>query len=155
MENSDLKQNVSGESPELKLTNESLSYLNETRKWTMFFSVLGFIGIGLLVLFAFIMLIIGIAGGNWIGGYNSSFFTFFSAFYIILGALYFIPVLYLLRFSNFMKSAVEQKSQENLSAAFMNLKSHYRFLGIFTIVMFGVYIIGGIVFAIVGLASIF
>jgi uncharacterized oligopeptide transporter (OPT) family protein len=44
--------NPTQEIPKLYLNDQSLIYLNETRKWGTFLSILGFIGIGLMVLLA-------------------------------------------------------------------------------------------------------
>ena len=101
MENNqfEIKENL-----ELKLTNESLGYLNETRKWTMFFAILGFIGIGFLAIAFIIMAIIGIIGGV-MGNMGSAIFVVLAVVYLIIGVLYFFPVLYLLKFSTNMKTA--------------------------------------------------
>ena len=151
MENnqSEMKENL-----ELKLTNESLGYLNETRKWTMFFAILGFIGIGFLAIAFIIMAIIGIIGGV-MGNMGSAIFVVLAVVYLIIGVLYFFPVLYLLKFSTNMKTAIEQTKQSNLVSAFEYLKSHYKFLGIFTIALFGLYLVAGIIFGIIAVATAF
>ena len=151
MENNqfEIKENL-----ELKLTNESLGYLNETRKWTMFFAILGFIGIGFLAIAFIIMAIIGIIGGV-MGNMGSAIFVVLAVVYLIIGVLYFFPVLYLLKFSTNMKTAIEQTKQSNLVSAFEYLKSHYKFLGIFTIALFGLYLVAGIIFGIIAVATAF
>jgi len=52
-----------------------------------------------------------------------------------------------------MKNAIEKTEQSKLILAFDYLKSHYKFVGILTIVLFGVYILAAIVIALVGLSS--
>lgn len=151
MENNQVEKN---ENSELKLTNESLGYLNETRKWTMFFAILGFIGIGFLAIAFIIMAIIGTVGGA-MGNMESAIFGVLAVLYLVIGVLYFFPVLYLLKFSTNMKTAIEQTKQNNLVSAFEYLKSHYKFLGIFTIAIFGLYLVAGIIIGIIGVASVF
>jgi hypothetical protein len=55
--------------------------------------------------------------------------------------LYFFPILYLFRFSTKAKTALNSGSDLELTEAFQNLKSHYKFVGILTIVMIGLYIV--------------
>jgi len=155
MENSEIQQSLISEKSELVLNNESIEYLKETRKWTMFFAILGFVVIGFMAIGALVMGMIGIVGGNFGGFQGTAFFGIFAIIYIIIGALYFFPVLYMLKFSIYMKKAIEQTNQGDLSLAFLNLKSHYRFMGIFTIALFGLYILIIIVVLLIGLASIF
>ena len=51
----------------------------------------------------------------------------------------FFPCLYLYRFSVKMQSAVKAVSQENFDESLMNLKSMFKFYGIFTIVILSFY----------------
>jgi len=54
-----------------------------------------------------------------------------------------------------MKKAIEQAEQKDLTVAFEYLKSHYKFIGILTIAILGLYVLIGIVAAIVGMSSVF
>jgi len=155
MENSEIKKNGITEESELVLSKASIGYLTETRKWTMFFSILGFIAIAFMILGAIIIGIIGLFGGAF-GGMNEAWIMGVIAFvYLGFGLLYFFPVLYLLKFSINMRKAVELSDQNNLLKAFENLKSHYRFLGILMIVLFGIYILIGLIAGAVALSAIF
>lgn len=154
MENKENIQNQQIDNTDLRLTSESIVYLSETRKWTMFFAILGFIGIGFLAIGFIALAIIGTIGGL-MGGMESAVFGVLAVVYLIIGVLYFFPVLYLLKFSTNMKAALEQTKQSKLTDAFLYLKSHYKFMGIFTIVVFGLYLLAGIIIGIIGLASLF
>ena len=154
MENTENQQVEVKKNSELKLTNESLENLNQTRKWTMFFAILGFVGIGFLAIGFIIMAIIGSVGGI-MGHMESAIFGVLAVLYLIIGVLYFFPVMYLLKFSTNMKTAIEQTKQNNLVYAFEYLKSHYKFMGIFTIAIFGLYIVAGIIIGIIAVASAF
>jgi len=143
------------ESQDLVLNKESLGYLTIIRKWAMFFAILGFIGIGFMAIAA---LFIGIAStfGAAFGGMHESWILVVITFvYIILAGLYLMAVLYLLRFSTKMKSAIETSDQINLVVALKNLKSHFKYVGIMTIAIMGLYILMIFVFLIVGATSIF
>lgn len=124
----------------LALNPQIRSFLKETAKWTFFISIIGFIYVGLIV----------IAG---IGlGFSSSFMPdtgpnpmpfslgALGAFYAILGLITLIPFLYLFRFSTNMSAALRNNNESSLTASFSNLKSHYKFYGIFIIVILVIYV---------------
>lgn len=125
----------------MEIDGSMMSILNETRKWTKFLSILGFIGIG-------IMIIVGIFAGsifsstidNSITGGMGFPSVLFSFIYIIMAAIYFIPVLFLFNFSNKMKVALFSNNQEALYEAFNNLKRHFKFIGILVIVLLVIYV---------------
>lgn len=129
--------------PEIKkieIDQDSLNYLNTTRKWTMFLSIFGFILIGLLV-------IVGIFTGFFLTAFKTAptplGFPEWLVFVIILivAILYFIPVLFLFRFSKHTADAVHSLDKEQLKKALKNLKSFYVYTGIFTIIVIALYII--------------
>lgn len=128
------------ESFELEVNEDIRGYLNETAKWAYFLSILGFIGIGFMVLGG-----IGVSlytGMNQVGGtgaYALGYSAGVGIVYIVLALVYLFPVLYLFKFSNKMKQALKLKNNEAFKMAFLNLKSHYKFMGIFTIVVFSIY----------------
>ena len=68
--------------------------------------------------------------------------------YLILGIIYIPPVIYLYKFSVEAKKATDSKDSALIASALKNLKKHYRFVGVFTIVIFGIYILAILVFAI-------
>jgi hypothetical protein len=149
------QQNLQNENENLTLNAESLNYLSETRKWTMFFAILGFIGIGFMVLGAFFMGIVSSVGGAFGGMQETWILGVISIVYLAMAGLYVFPVLYLMRFSTKIKSAVETSDQNNLAIAFQNLKSHFKYMGILTISIIGLYILAIFVFLIVGATSFF
>lgn len=123
----------------LVLENESVLCLLETTRWANLLSIVGFIGVGLLLIF-------GLLVGTLMNNINAPVFAAFSsglvsAFYLLLAVIYFMPVLYLFRFASRMKFALREMNQEALNGAFKNMKSFFRFLGIMTIVIILVYVI--------------
>lgn len=127
---------------ELNLPPTILGFLKETSTWTYFLSIIGFIGIALLVLVGiFFSVAMGnMPGGNPYEGLGVDM-SYFGIVYIVLGLIYFFPVLYLFKFSKKMKSALSSNNNDELSSAFGNLKSHYKFAGIFTIVIISLYVL--------------
>jgi len=127
---------------ELNLPPAILGFLKETSSWTYFLSILGFVGIGLMVL---VGLFLSFMMGNMPGanpyesiGMNMSYI---GIIYVALAVFYFFPVLYLFNFSRKIKSALSSKNNEELTSAFSNLKSHYKFVGILAIILISLYVL--------------
>jgi hypothetical protein len=59
--------------------------------------------------------------------------------YLALAGVYWFPVTYLYRFSAQMKQAVKSRDESLYTSGFANLKSLFKFFGIFTIVMLALY----------------
>ncbi|TWO31468.1 hypothetical protein E1J38_013720 [Seonamhaeicola sediminis] len=129
------------ESFELGVNQEIKGYLEEISKWSYFLSILGFVGIGFMVFGGIAVAITGAASSGLDGFYGTGYTTGMALFYILLALLYFFPVLYLFKFSKNMKSALRLTNGQDFKVAFSNLKSHYKFIGIFTIVIISLYIL--------------
>jgi len=129
----------------VNLTEEIKSYLYETAKWSKFLSILGFVFIGLMAIFMLVMLFAGGAAMSSLGqtgALTTMSMGFVVIFYGLLIALYFFPTLYLYRFATKMKIALDANDQQSLSESFMNMKSVFKFWGIFTAIFIGFYAIG-------------
>ena len=127
--------NTPDQKPEL--TETGLAFLKEIAKWGYFLSIIGFIGIGFIVLIAiFAGSISGMMMNSMPGFVSGSFIT---VMYLVTAFLYFFPVYYLFRFSRGMLKAISNNSAEELTNALEFLKSHYKFIGILTIILLGVY----------------
>lgn len=138
--------------PGLEINNEISTYLNNAGKWTKFLSIVGFVGMGFMVMGGIVLSIVM----AFIPSSETADMPFpaslLGLIYVILGSVYFIPLLYLLRFSNSIHQALRLKNQQQLTTAFLNLKKHYKFIGIMMIVMLGLY---ALLFAIVIIAGLF
>ncbi|MFI1743149.1 hypothetical protein [Thalassobellus sediminis] len=128
------------ESFELEVNDEIKGFLKEIAKWAYFLSILGFVGIAFMIIGG-----VGVSlytGLNQFGG-NTAYGLGYSAgiglVYVILALIYFFPVIYLFKFSVKMKKALKSINNEDFKNAFLNLKSHYKFMGIFTIVIISIY----------------
>lgn len=131
---------ITNQAEGMKLLPEAVSSLNEIRKWTMFFSVMGFISIGMMVVASILMGTVFSA----IGLFSDETFPTgvgiaISLLYVVIAAVYFFPVYFLLKFSTKTKKAIEEKSDEELASSVGFLKSHYKFVGIMTIVFIAIY----------------
>lgn len=140
------------ENAKIEIGYESLGYLETTRKWTMFLAILGFIGIGLMLIMG---LFFGTLMGKLMGGMSSMsgmegmegmegvgaakavggfMGVFMFIFYLILAVIYFFPVLYLLRFSTHTKKALATLDANELKLGLRYLKSYWKYIGILLIV---------------------
>jgi MFS family permease len=116
------------------------AYLNETGKWGKFLAIVGFIVMGLIVL-------AGLFAGKLFATLGQTagmpYAGLIGVFYILIAVLYFFPILYLFNFSSRIRKALQTKDNQTLDSAFENLKSHYKFMGIFMIIILGIYVVFG------------
>lgn len=137
--------------PQLAINEQIKVYLKEISNWTFFLSILGFIGVGFMVLAG--IFVAALSGSipeesNPYSQFGISM-SLIGMIYILLSLLYFFPILYLFNFSRKTKTAIESNRIEDFTAGFANLKSHYKFVGILAIVMIVLYLmalIGLVVF---------
>lgn len=122
----------------MHLTDQGKKYLKEAANWASFISIIGFIGIGLLIIMSFtVESILSALPAESLGGLPPRFFSFF---YLIIGGIYFIPVFYLFQFANKTKEALDKDDISTLTFGLKKLKSHYKFIGILVIVSIVFYI---------------
>lgn len=118
----------------------SKEFLKETAKWTKFLAILGFVGIGLMVLGSFVMLFAPsslMSNGDFPFGGK----IFMMLLYLAFAVLYYFPISYLYQFSENTKKAIENNDNNAIRDAFEFLKSHYKFMGILTIILLSFYAI--------------
>ncbi len=143
------------EETNLEISQTSKTYLKEISGWTQFFSILGFIFVGLLFLITIVLAIVIPFVAN--SGMNQDIFPFviIIVVYFALAIIYLFPVLYLYRFTTNLKSALFNNNNDHIVIAFKNLKSHFKFVGIFTIVFISIYILLAIIMVFSGLLNHF
>ena len=126
---------------QLVLNTKSKDFLIEITRWCFFFAVLGFVSIAFLVVGAILIGILGTPILDQLAGQQGipSLSIPLAITYLISAALSFFPVLYLFKFSKKMKLALAAKSDELLADAFAMLKSHFKFMGVLTIIVISLY----------------
>lgn len=142
----------------LVITEVVKDYLLETAKWAKFIAIIGFIGIGFMILFAlFFGTLMGALGAatTFSGESGVPLFMggFFTVFYILIILLYFFPIKYLYDFSTKVKNAIQINDQQLFTEAILKLKAHYKYIGILMMVVLGLYAIGIIISIVGGLAA--
>ena len=126
---------------ELQVDHNGSSFLRETAKWSKFLSIVGFVMIGLLLLG---ILFSGssmnkIFADSAYGGAGSVFGTLYIVIIVVVMIVYFFPCLYLYKFATKMQLALRNNDQDTLNASFESLKSCFKYMGIFTIVILSFY----------------
>ena len=135
MENSEIN---SQSNDSILINDEIREYLEKTAKWVNFLAIIGFIGLGLMV--------IGIIAMLFLHGYRPTYFSnvgessFIAVFYILLALFYYYPINYLYKFSVDINKGLNSNDQEIFTSGFKNLKSLFKFQGILTIVVISIYI---------------
>jgi hypothetical protein len=132
----------------LVFTEEIKDYIMETAKWSKFLSIIGFIFvgfmsiIGILMLFSFGGTLFSNAVGlNNIPGFPTGMISLVGIIYFGIALLYFFPVYYLYMFARKTKNAILCNDNQLLAEGFSKLKSHYKFIGILTLIIVGFYAI--------------
>ena len=144
-----MENQISQETSGIKLNQFAIDYLKESAKWSMFLAIMGFIGIGFMVVAALVM-----------GTFMSSLMPyggFLSGIYILMAVLYFFPIYYLYKYATNIKTSLSENDEEGLATALGYLKSHHKFLGISIIVIISLYIlliIGFIAFGVTNLMHV-
>ena len=110
------------------------SHLLDTAKWARFLAISGMILMALFVILA----IMGIGMSS---AYQTSDMDLMGPMRavmivvsIVMTIIIFFPLLFLLRFSNHMKTAINANDQEAMNEAFLNMKRYFRYLGILFII---------------------
>ncbi|GET29752.1 DUF5362 family protein [Prolixibacter sp. SD074] len=127
----------------ITLSDDALRQISQIAKWAQFLAIIGFVVAALIVV-----------AGLFMGSFMSIFkemsgniqmphmpFMALSVVYIILGGIYFIPSWFLYKFSTETRKALLGNDEEILTEALSNLRRTFKFLGIMTIVIIGLYVL--------------
>lgn len=128
---------------DLSITSDSRSHLSEAAKWAKFLAICGMIGIALMVVFGlYFSFTLSRTMSEFdnefrregFGNASTGFGAATAVVYILMGLLYFFPLMFLLHFANKMKAALATNDAGMLSESFRNLKKTFRYLGILMII---------------------
>lgn len=121
---------------ELKITNQIKEHFITAGKWCRFLAIMTFIFTGLMVLGAFSM--IGMSAAL---PFGSEQMIGMGIGYLILGGIFIFPGIYLWKYGAKIISSMQNTRQEDFGLAILNLKSFFKFIGIYTIVIIGIYVL--------------
>ena len=125
------------------IEDSAKSYLAETAKWAKFLSIVGFMGMGLTVIFVLFMgsIMSQIPGFNEIGATESLMIGSMSLIYILIAAIYFYPLWKLYQFAALSKKALVSNDSILLTQALEAQKSMFKFMGILVIITLSIYLV--------------
>ena len=129
------------------ISQRALDMLRQTKPWTRFFSILIFIFVGIIVLVALGMLVMGLAMSSSRMGFLPALMALV---YLGMAALYFMPGLFLTRFCNGVGDLARTNRMSDLERALEAQKSYWKFIGIATIIVMCIYALIGIYIVAVG-----
>lgn len=144
------------EENKLSLNELAISALRTSAGWSLFLSIVGFIFTGLMLLLGLLAFVamrsmpsqemIGLSGGapNVAAALvvADMMRTYMPLMYIIIALINIMPIYYLFSYAQGAKRALGSGNNDDLAKALVNLKSHHKFIGIMTIVMISLWIIG-------------
>lgn len=136
----DLEPLDRGLTDNLTVSADIKTFLTETAKWSGMLAIVGFVMMALMVL-GMLGMLIGFAGSGLTSMLGAGSVGALIPV-ILIFCLYFFPIFYLYQFSKNMKLAIASNDQSALYESFKNLKSHYKFVGIFMLIIFGFYFLG-------------
>ena len=124
----------------IEIEQDTLNHLNSTRKWAMFLAIIGFIFLGLI-------LIIGLLAGTFLTAFSTGqkglgipdSLMFVPV--VLMGIIYFFPVLFLFRFSKHTSHAVRNFDKVEFHKAVKSLKAYFAYIGILIIIILSIYIV--------------
>ena len=143
----DLESNQQ-DNPSLIITQDTVASLDRMVYWAKSLSILGFIGVGFMLIGA---ISIAFIGNNLLGPEASGI----SLIYLVFAVIYFTPMYYLFQFSKHGRKGLSQKSQHHTDQGLIYLAAHYKFIGILAVVLLSLYVLIfiGLFAAGIGLAS--
>ena len=137
-------KSIFGNNPEevnnnLGIDIQSIEYLRVAGKWAKFLAIIGFIVIGLLVLFSlFAGALFSFLGAGLPMGFPGYLITLF---YLIGAAIALPPSIFLFKFSVKIKNAIQFNKNDELRDSLKNLKSYFMYNGIIAIIVISIYVI--------------
>lgn len=139
------EKNPTKDKESFAFTDETLKLFKSIANWTFFLSIVGFLGVFLLiVLGAFFGVILSNLPINPYENVGVKI-NYYGLIYILIAIIYFFPVWFLFLFSKKIKSAVRNNNLSLMHEAFRKLKMHYKYLGILTIIMLCFYFFGFVI----------
>lgn len=149
---------------ELALDQESIGHLNETARWGKFLAIVGFVMCGLVVVGILVVgllvmtnVVASAPAKRHVQDFDLSaaegvgVFFVAAIYFVVFGALYFFPCVFLYNFSRRMGVALKTNDQVKLNQSLKAQKFLFRYVGILTIIAIGMEALSLVVFGIMAL----
>ena len=136
----------------MNLSEYALSNLRTAGLWAKFLAIMGFIGVGFMVIAGFAMII----GMSAMSVYDNNpmgiGFAGIGFIYFITAILMFFPAYFMLMYANKISDAFRTRNAFSLDNASKQLKNYFLYTGVMTIIVLGLYFFAIIGFAVAGAA---
>jgi hypothetical protein len=120
------------------LSPRAQEYLDQTRPWVRFISIMVFVGAAFMALAGLVMIALTMAGAMAASGANAPFgavgVVAAGFFYLMLACLYIAPGVFLHRYAVAIRQLKAACTSSALEDALKHQKSFWRFMGILTVV---------------------
>jgi predicted RND superfamily exporter protein len=143
-----LDQHIELDTDKLKINNSIKENLITAAKWARFLAIIGFVFTGFMGIASLFLLVTAMASG--IG-----MLMLMAVVYIGLTLVMIFPALYLIRFAGSTEKGLNANKQGEFDYGIQNLKSLFKFTGIYTIVVIALYIVYIFALAQVGFNRVF
>lgn len=135
-------QNNQVEKNQINLSSKAVAYLYESEKWGSF---LAWLVIAILAIIFVVFVAASFFSSDQTQAYNQSEYKILMFIaYFIMAAIYCIPIYYLYNFSKNAKIAVSNKDSNQVENSMKNLKSLFKFYGIFSIIYLAIMLFVGL-----------
>lgn len=125
---------------QLLFDDNAKMHLAESARWGRFLSIVGFVFIALMALGALAMMAFGSAIYNSISSGVGAFAGVgIGLLYLVVAAIYLYPTLKLYRFAQNARQALASAESHLLSESMRNLSGMFKFFGILTAIVLGIY----------------
>ena len=131
----------------LSLSEEGKNHLNNGRSWALFLAIMGYISMGIMFIVAIFMFVAGSFMGNRLGMPSGVL----GLVYLVLAAVYVVPLIYLTKFIRQAGVACKQNDNGAFNFAIKNLRMLFKSMGILTIVLIATYFVA--IFVMIGLGA--
>lgn len=142
------------------LTPLAQQYLDQTRPWVRFISIMTFVWVGFMVMMSIGMLVFSVFGGlaarnkQQFGALGNAIVTgVLSLVYVVLAFLYIAPGVYLFRYANAITHLKANGTAAALEDTLKHQKSFWRYVGILIAVSLIVTVVGIILAVSVGVIA--
>lgn len=125
---------------QLLFDDQAKAHLAESARWGRFLSIVGFVFIALMALGALALMAFGSAiYGSISGGLGAMAGVGIGLLYLVVAAIYLYPTLKLYRFAQNARQALASGESHLLAESMRNLGGMFKFFGILTAIVIGIY----------------
>lgn len=139
--------------PEPGVTPRVVEILAATRPWVLLFSILMFIAAALMGVGGLAVALFGLIASAGPRGGAGVFGAFIGLIYLAMGLFFFVPALSLSRFASRIAKLRATGNAHDLESALDAQRAYWKFVGILTCIVFGIYIAIVVVAIVAGVMS--